>query len=390
MTLLPSYVDKAKDTYIVPENITKLENQCFKDHKNLTSITLHNKITFIGDECFMGCENLKEIIIPDSVNYLGHSCFKDCVSLINVKLGNGFDRLRKHTFYNCKLLTKVVIPNSVKKHDENGEIFKGCYNLQTIILSDNCSDINALFPRHCNNKGMPYKMNGYTCTIYGNFSTTDLNGINVVNGTSTTNVSYTTVVNGTSTTDIYNLCNIILKPKSELNTILTDRITGNENYIKSLQEELEHVKKIKSTLISKLNLLESSQGYIGSRIDSTDHNLELSVKTLNNNLETSNNDLKISIKDLTCKILALEIADIKSNDKLNNLEFNTTELINSVDELKTKLNDLESDTEKKVDDKLYELENENNRLSKSIKTLESCYILIFVLIGIVIGISLIK
>lgn len=116
----------------------------------------------------------------------------------------------------------------------------------------------------------------------------------------------------------------------------------------------------------------------------------MSIKTLNNDLKISNNDLKISIKDLTCKILALEIADIKTNDKLNNLEFNTTELINSIDELKTKLNDLESDTEKKVNDKLTELETENAELSKSIKTLESCYILIFILIGIVIGISLIK
>ena len=355
MTLLPSYVDKAKDTYIVPENITRLEKECFKDCINLTSITLHNKINYIGDECFKNCPKLKEIIIPDSVNYLGHSCFTDCVSLTNVKLGNGFDTLRQHTFYNCKLLIKVVIPNSVKKHIENGEIFNGCYNLQTIILSDNCSNINALFPTQDIGNGKSHNNRGYTCTIYGNFSNYDFNSLG----------------------------NIILKPKSELNTILTDRITANENYAKSLQEELEHVKKIKSTLMSKLNLLESHQGYIGSRLDSIQSNSELSVNKLNK-------DLNLSFKELNSKVLLLETKDIQSDTKIKELEFNNTTLINQMDTLNLKLNELETDTEKKVNDKLTELETENAELTKSIKILESCYILIFILIGVIVGILLTK
>ena len=323
MTLLSSHIDKAKATYVVPENITRLEKECFKDCINLTSITLHDKITYIGDSCFQNCPKLKEIIIPDSVNYLGHSCFKDCIGLTNIKLGNGFDTLHQHTFYNCKLLTKVVIPNTVKKYEENGKIFDECYNLQTIILSDNCNDIYSLFPKHYNNTGAPYKMHGYTCNIYGNFSTTYLYSSN----------------------DHYILCNIILKPKSELNTILTDRITANEKYIKSLQEELEHVKKIKSSLISKINLLESSQGYIGSRLDSIQSNSELNVDKLNK-------DLDLSFKELNSKVLLLETKDINSNTKINELEFNNTKLINQMDTLNLKVNNLETETEKKVNDKL--------------------------------------
>lgn len=374
MTLLPAHVDKAKATYIVPKNITRLEHQCFKDCINLTSITLHNKINYIGDSCFQNCPKLKEIIIPDSVNYLGHSCFRDCINLTNVKLGNGFDVLHKSTFLNCKLLTKVIIPNSVKKHDENGEIFNGCYNLQTIILSDNCNNINSLFPGQRKNdksdKGVPYKMHGYTCTIYGNFSTTNLD------------MTFTSCVSGYSS-PVYILCNIILKPKSELNTILTDRITANENYTKSLQEELEHVKKIKSTLMSKLNLLECSQGYIGSRLDSIQSNSELSVNKLNK-------DLDLSFKELNSKVLLLETKDIKSDSKINELEFNNTELINQMKTLNLKVNNLEIETEKKLNDKLIELETENTELTKSIKILESCYILIFILIGVIVGTLLTK
>ena len=365
MTLLPAHIDKAKDIYIVPKNITRLENECFKDCINLTSITLHDKITYIGDLCFQNCPKLKEIIIPDSVNYLGHYCFKDCINLTNVELGNGFDTLHKYTFSGCKLLTKVIIPNSVKKHDENGEIFNGCYNLQTIVLSDNCNNIYSLFPRQYDNNGTPYKMHGYTCTIYGNFSTTNLNPIGLRKKGNYEDVN------------VYILCNIILKPKSELNTILTDRITANEKYTKSLQEELEHVKKIKSTLISKLNVLESSQGYIGSRLDSIQSNSELSIDKLNK-------DLDLSFKELNSKVL-LETKDLKSDTKINELEFNNTKLINQMDELNLKVNNLETETEKKVNDKLIELETENTKLIKSIKTLESCYILIFVLIGVIVG-----
>ena len=315
MTLLPSHVDKAKDIYVVPENITRLEKECFKDCINLTSITLHDKITYIGDACFQNCPKLKEIIIPDSVEYLGHSCFKDCINLTDVKLGNGFDTLHRHTFYNCKLLTKVVIPNSVKKYEEDGNIFDGCYNLQTIILSDNCNDIYSLFNKHngYNNgrTGTPYKNYGYTCTIYGNFSTTDLN------------ITNTSRVCGNSS-GVYVLCNIILKPKSELN-------------------------------VDKLN-----------------------------------KDLDLSFKELNSKVLLLETKDINSNTKINELEFNNTKLINQMDALNIKINDLETETEKKVNDKLTELETENIKLTKSIKILESCYILIFVLIGVIIGTLLSK
>ena len=48
---------------------------------SLTSITIPNSVTSLGDRCFENCSSLTAITIPNSVTSLGWGCFSGCSSL---------------------------------------------------------------------------------------------------------------------------------------------------------------------------------------------------------------------------------------------------------------------------------------------------------------------
>lgn len=68
----------------IPETYTYTPMGCFRCCSYLTSVTLHNKITWIGNDTFEECTSLKEITIPKSVTEIGECAFYNCTSLETV------------------------------------------------------------------------------------------------------------------------------------------------------------------------------------------------------------------------------------------------------------------------------------------------------------------
>ena len=48
-------------------------------------------VTSLEDGCFADCSNLTSITIPNSVTSLGDNCFYECSSLASIKMHNGYD-----------------------------------------------------------------------------------------------------------------------------------------------------------------------------------------------------------------------------------------------------------------------------------------------------------
>ena len=73
----------------IPENVTKLESQCFYNCKKLASIELKQGLTEIGNNAFTGCASLNNVVIPQSVTVLESGAFSNCESLSRATiLGN--------------------------------------------------------------------------------------------------------------------------------------------------------------------------------------------------------------------------------------------------------------------------------------------------------------
>jgi hypothetical protein len=65
----------------IPNSVTSIGNMAFADCTGLTSITIPNSVTSIGARAFEGCTGLTSITIPNSVTSIGSSAFRGCTNL---------------------------------------------------------------------------------------------------------------------------------------------------------------------------------------------------------------------------------------------------------------------------------------------------------------------
>jgi hypothetical protein len=64
--------------------VTEIKNGVFYDCPSLTSITIPNSVTSIGEYAFYGCTGLTSITIPSNVTFIGRDAFKRCTNIRQV------------------------------------------------------------------------------------------------------------------------------------------------------------------------------------------------------------------------------------------------------------------------------------------------------------------
>ena len=79
----------------------------FDSYGSLTSVTIPNSVTNIGDYAFAYCYNLTSVTIGNGVTSLGYDAFYDCGSLANVMLGHSVTNIGDWAFAYCYNLQAV-------------------------------------------------------------------------------------------------------------------------------------------------------------------------------------------------------------------------------------------------------------------------------------------
>lgn len=134
-------------SYIIPESVTKIEYEAFRDCRSLTEVTIPNGITNIGYNAFKDCSSLKEVIMPNSVRNLGQSIFERCTSIKKVTVSNSIRNITDSMFKGCSSLIEITIPNSVTSIDAYA--FNGCSSLQEVTIPDKVRYIKGYAFKGC-------------------------------------------------------------------------------------------------------------------------------------------------------------------------------------------------------------------------------------------------
>ena len=142
-------VDKNITSYVIPNNITRLNHQCFSHCTKLSSITIPDSVSELGSNCFETCTKLNSIIISISISRLEYACFCGCMSLYSIAIPNSVTYLGNQCFASCRNLRSITIPDSVSILDNR--CFSGCSNLSSITIPTSVSYIGEGCFSGCSN-----------------------------------------------------------------------------------------------------------------------------------------------------------------------------------------------------------------------------------------------
>ena len=100
---------------------------------DLTSVTIGNDITSIGDYAFIGCQQLSSLTIGSGVTTIGTNAIDHCDGLTEVTLPASVSNIGAGGFKNCAALTRVNIQYTEGLVTLGSSCFNGCNNLQYIV-----------------------------------------------------------------------------------------------------------------------------------------------------------------------------------------------------------------------------------------------------------------
>ena len=110
-------------------------------------IVFDGNLTSIGDHAFYYCRELTTVSIPNRVESIGYQAFDNCSYLVSVTIGNRVKTLDTCAFFYCERLVDVLIPASVEKIGDYA--FKYCKNLKSVTIGDSVKSIGEDAFRIC-------------------------------------------------------------------------------------------------------------------------------------------------------------------------------------------------------------------------------------------------
>ena len=187
--IIPETVTNNGTTY----SVTSIGRNAFQ-YSFLTSITIPNSVTSIGEDAFYNCssidtvvwnakncadfdsngspfsseirsftfgnevehipaylcrdmKNLTFLTIPNSVTSIGGEAFRNCSSLTSITIPNSVTSIGWQAFYDCSSLTSVTIGNSVTSI--GGSAFAYCSSLTSVTIPNSVTSIGVEAFAYC-------------------------------------------------------------------------------------------------------------------------------------------------------------------------------------------------------------------------------------------------
>jgi hypothetical protein len=123
----------------IPNSVTNIGDWAFDGCFYLTNVTIGANVATIGISAFYGI-GLNNVIIPNSVTSIGDSAFANCYRLTSVTIGTNVATIGNSAFSGAGLAS-VIIPNSVTSIGNSA--FDGCGNQASVTIGNSVTNIGT-------------------------------------------------------------------------------------------------------------------------------------------------------------------------------------------------------------------------------------------------------
>ncbi len=234
------------ETYAIKYGTITIAARAFYNCTSLTSVTIPDSVTSIGEDAFYNCTSLTSVTIPDSVTNIGGSAFRACKALNSITIPDSVISIGSEAFTNtayrnndsnwvdgvlyidnhlisdnrisgaCTIkygtktiadfafcnssLSSIIIPDSVT--NIGAWAFKGCNSLTSITIPDSVTSIRESTFKYCNS--LISVSIGDSVTSIGVDAFYDCGSLTTISiGDSVTSIGDSAFKNCTSLTSVY-------------------------------------------------------------------------------------------------------------------------------------------------------------------------------------------
>ena len=153
----------------IPDSVTSIGQAAFYNCGSLTSVIIGSGVTSIGERAFNDCTSLTSVTIPSSVTSIGNYAFEDCAAEIiwgdaptiteigplafanyagtSITIPDSVTSISDDAFSYCTSLTSVTIPDSVTS--VGNAAFDDCTGLTSVTIGNGVTSIGELAFGHC-------------------------------------------------------------------------------------------------------------------------------------------------------------------------------------------------------------------------------------------------
>ena len=188
--VIPGKINYGRKSY----KVTSIGNNAFWSCP-ITSVTIPNNVTSIGDGAFRNCFELTSVTIPNSVTSIGEGAFEDCACLTSVVIPESVRIVGKHAFRRCSNLTSVTITNSLTSIGDDA------FPPDAIIIREDANEMSNA-PLLTNKQPVNSNQIPNLVVLPNSITFTDASGANAIVGGK--NSTITLEVKNTGKGDAYN------------------------------------------------------------------------------------------------------------------------------------------------------------------------------------------
>ena len=102
-----------RESFSIPNTVTAINQNAFRESINLTSINIPNNVITIGKDAFCFCEMLADVTLSDGLTNIEADAFRDCEKLTDITIPYSVTSIGSFAFFNCSNMSFVHIPKSV-------------------------------------------------------------------------------------------------------------------------------------------------------------------------------------------------------------------------------------------------------------------------------------